>query len=175
MASGLFQITSELDEDLRVITDEPTEETAMRIANRYLRDPIDAFIDHNNHSALEYKELANKSKATYSQLMGNEWFKWGAGEVAHLMACEDAHERKIQAQDLAERKAKGEAAEKERNERMAWCGPLAIAIFIIFIVSCNVFYEAGKSDKSCPNCNAIHSLGYSGNNSTCSNCREEVQ
>ncbi len=37
LASGLFQITSELDEDLRVITDEPTEEAAIRIANRYLR------------------------------------------------------------------------------------------------------------------------------------------
>ena len=132
----LFQLSLELDEDLRVITDEPTEEAAMRIANRYLRDPIDAFIDHNNHPALEYKELANKSKATYSQLMGNEWFKWGAEEVAHLMARESAHERKIQAQKDAKDKALAPFIERANKRREAGCGTvgfLSVAFFIFFL------------------------------------------
>ena len=111
MASGLFQLTSELDEDLRVITNEPTEEAAMRIANRYLRNPIYAFINHNNHSALEYKELAKKTAGAYQQLRKNDWFKWA--EEAILSQIQQ--EKEIEAQNAAKRHLREELSRKKRE------------------------------------------------------------
>ena len=89
LASGLYELTSELDNDFKTLTYEPTEESAERIANRYIRYPIDDYIDQNNHSAFEYKELANKTKETYKQLTENEWFKWGVKKAEIQIAYEN--------------------------------------------------------------------------------------
>ena len=130
----LFQLSLELDEDLRVITDEPTEEAAMRIANRYLRNPIDAFINHNNHKDLEYKELAHKTKGAYQQLRKNDWFKWAEGAVLSQIQ----QEKEIEAQNAAERHLLEELRRKKRELIFRIFYPLLIllgvAVAIIFVV-----------------------------------------
>tara|TARA_Y100000588_G_C13897920_1_gene771549 strand:- start:290 stop:688 length:399 start_codon:yes stop_codon:yes gene_type:complete len=69
LASGLYELTTELENDYRLLVYEPTEDAAERIANRYIKQPVDGYLDHSNYSALEYKELANKTKETYDQLL----------------------------------------------------------------------------------------------------------
>jgi hypothetical protein len=101
MASGLYELSVELDKDFKILSDEPTEEAAERIAEKYLRNPIDEFLDHNNYPALDYKELANKTKEKFAQLTENTWFKWAATKIYPQLDKE------------------ARAAKKQREERQA--------------------------------------------------------
>ena len=64
-----LHIAQETEKKLASGLYEPTEDAAERIANRYIKQPVDGYLDHSNYSALEYKELANKTKETYDQLL----------------------------------------------------------------------------------------------------------
>lgn len=111
-AAGLYELSIELDEDLRILSYEPTEEASVRIAEKYLRNPIDEFLDHNNYPALEYKELANKTKEKYSQLTGDAWYKWGKDQILPLILQE------AQDQAAAERKAAEEFAQEQQRKKI---------------------------------------------------------
>jgi len=139
LASGLFQLTSELENDYRLLSYEPTEEAAEKIAKRYINQPVDEYLDHKNYSALEYKELANKTKGIYDQLLENAWFKWGADKVQSQIAEQERIARKIAADQRANQRREKELAEAAANSKfwgacIYW--PLQLLALFSFLIVC---------------------------------------
>lgn len=106
LAAQLFEFSQRLERDFHVLSYEPSEEVAIEIAKYYKsHDPIDAFINHQNHPALEYKELATKTKDIYDQLLQNGWYKWGFDKC---VAQEEEERRRQLAQEQLEHEQKAE-------------------------------------------------------------------
>ena len=114
--AALYELSIELDNDFRTLSFEPTEDAAERIAERYSRNPIDELLDHNNYSALEYKELASKTGATFKKLQENAWFQRGAKKVYPQIEEENRiaqeHLRKQEQARLMQRKEKRRVQER---------------------------------------------------------------
>ena len=105
LAAQLFEFSQRLERDFHVLSYEPSEEAAIEIAKYYKsHDPIDAFINHQNHPALEYKELATKTKDIYDQLLQNGWYKWGFDKCV-VQEEEERQREKLEFEQKAERRA----------------------------------------------------------------------
>jgi len=147
LASGLFQLTSELENDYRLLSYEPTEEAAEKIAKRYINQPVDEYLDHNNYSALEYKELANKTKGIYDQLLENAWFKWGADKVQSQIAEQNRIAREIAANQRREKElAEAAAKSKKWGECTFWL--LQIFAIMTFLIMGIAFTDPIYEDAS---------------------------
>tara|TARA_Y100001960_G_scaffold289200_1_gene328876 strand:+ start:621 stop:1160 length:540 start_codon:yes stop_codon:yes gene_type:complete len=134
-----------LENDYRLLVYEPTEDAAERIANRYIKQPVDGYLDHSNYSALEYKELANKTKETYDQLLENEWFKRAAVKVQSQIAEQNRIASEIEAhnrreKELAKAAAKSAARSKFWGACIFW--PLQVCALTFYLIIVGLFFAA---------------------------------